>query len=201
MTYSFTINIDVVKILKFYLIGCIVAYFIVLFFEIDTLKSYLKKNNYTFKEIKKKYYLFFNLRYLQGVPMSWILVLFFIFALLGNFNSKLSKRYFWWIRLKDILRFVKKEETLYFYCNNKYFGKVKNKLFDEKYDKKIVYRILRNEIKNINYSDESWKNYVKDLTINNYKSYFDIEKRDDLKSYYERLVFKRFCKYYSRKII
>ena len=133
--------------------------------------------------------------------MSWILVLFFIFALLGNFNSKLSKRYFWWIRLKDILRFVKKEETLYFYCNNKYFGKVKNKLFDEKYDKKIVYRILRNEIKNINYSDESWKNYVKDLTINNYKNYFDIEERDDLKSYYERLVFKRFCKYYSRKII
>ena len=47
MTYSFTINIDVMKILKFYLIGCIVAYFIVLFFEIDNLKSYLKKNNYS----------------------------------------------------------------------------------------------------------------------------------------------------------
>ena len=195
MTYSFTINIDVMKILKFYLIGCIVAYFIVLFFEIDNLKSYLKKNNYSFKEIKKKYYLFFNKRYLQGVPMSWLLVIFLIFALIGNFNKKLSKKYFCW------KRFIKKDETLYFYCNNKYFGKVKNKMFAEKNNKKIVYRIFKNELKIENYSEESWKNYIKNLTLKEYDSYFNIDDKDILKSNYEKLVFKRFCKYYSRKII
>jgi len=96
--------------------------------------------------------------------MSWLLVIFLIFSLIGNFNKKLSKKYFWWKRLKDILKFIKKDETLYFYCNNKYFGKVKNKMFAEKNNKKIVYRILKNELKIENYSEESWKNYIKNLT-------------------------------------
>ena len=127
--------------------------------------------------------------------MSWLLVIFLVFALIGNFNSKLSKKYFWWKRLKDIFKFIKKDETLYFYCNNKYFGKVK------KNNKKIVYRILKNELKIENYSEESWKNYIKNLTLKEYDSYFDIDDKSILKSNYEKLVFKRFCKYYSRKII
>ena len=155
MNYTFTININVIKILKFYLIGFIPAYFIVLFFEIDNLRDYLKTNKFYWKNIKKKYFLFFNKRYLQGVPMSWLLVIFLIFALIGNFDKKLSKKYFWWKRLKDIFKFIKKDETLYFYCNNRYFGKVK------KNNKKIVYRILKNELKIENYSEESWKNYIK----------------------------------------
>lgn len=195
MNYTFTININVIKILKFYLIGFIPAYFIVLFFEIDNLRDYLKANKFYWKNIKKKYFLFFNKRYLQGVPMSWLLVIFLIFALIGNFDKKLSKKYFWWKRLKDIFKFIKKDETLYFYCNNKYFGKVK------KNNKKIVYRILKNELKIENYSEESWKNYIKNLTLKEYDNYFGIDDKGILKSNYEKLVFKRFCKYYSRKII
>ena len=155
----------------------------------------MKANKFYWKNIKKKYFLFFNKKYLQGVPMSWLLVLLLIFAIIGNINTKLSKKYFWWIRFKDILKFVKKEETLYFYCNNKYFGKVK------KNNTKIVYRILKNELKIENYSEESWKNYIKNLTLKEYDNYFDIDDKGILKSNYEKLVFKRFCKYYLRKII
>ena len=54
MNYTFTININVIKILKFYLIGFIPAYFIVLFFEIDNLRDYLKANKFYWKNIKKK---------------------------------------------------------------------------------------------------------------------------------------------------
>lgn len=199
MNYTFTININIIKILKFYLIGFIPAYLIVLYLEIENLKSYLKANNFTWKEMKKKYFLFFNKRVIQGVPMSWLLVLLLIFAIIGNINTKLSK-YFWWIRFKDILKFVKKDETLYFYCNNKYFHRVKEKL-KKNNRKKIIYRILKGEIKVDNYSKESFEEYVKPLTLENYEGLFDFEERDNLKANYELLVFERFCRYYLRKII
>lgn len=66
MNYTFTINIDILKILKFYLLGFIPAYLIVLYFEIDNLKTYLKTTNFTWKKMKKKYFLFFNKRVVQG---------------------------------------------------------------------------------------------------------------------------------------
>lgn len=200
MNYTFTINIDILKILKIYLIGFIPAYLIVLYFEIDNLRSYLKANNFTWKKMKKKYFLFFNKRVVQGVPMSWLLVLLFIFAIIGNINIKLSKKYFWWRRFKDILKFVKKEETLYFYCNNKYFGRVKEKL-NKKNRKKIICRIFKGEIKVDNYSKESFEKYVKPLTLENYEGLFDFEERDNLEANYELLVFERFCRYYLRKIV
>ena len=199
MNYTFTININIIKILKFYLIGFIPAYLIVLYLEIENLKSYLKANNFTWKEMKKKYFLFFNKRVIQGVPMSWLLVLLLIFAIIGNINTKLSK-YFWWIRFKDILKFVKKDETLYFYCNNKYFHRVKEKL-KKNNRKKIIYRILKGEIKVDNYSKESFEEYVKPLTLENYEGLFDFEERDNLKANYELLVFERFRRYYLKKII
>ena len=87
MNYSFTININLIKILKFYLLGLIPAYLIVLYFEIDRVKTYLKANHRQWKEVKNKYQLFCNSSYFQGVPMSWLLVLFFIIALIGNFNA------------------------------------------------------------------------------------------------------------------
>jgi hypothetical protein len=199
MNYTFTININIIKILKFYLMGFIPAYLIVLYLEIENLKSYLKANNFTWKEMKKKYFLFFNKRVIQGVPMSWLLVLLLIFAIIGNINTKLSK-YFWWIRFKDILKFVKKDETLYFYCNNKYFHRVKEKL-KKNNRKKIIYRIFKGEIKVDNYSKESFEEYVKPLTLENYERLFDFEERDNLKANYELLVFERFSRYYLRKII
>lgn len=195
MNYTFTINIDILKILKFYLLGFIPAYLIVLYFEIDNLRTYLKTTNFTWKKMKKKYFLFFNKRVVQGVPMSWLLVLLFIFAIIGNINIKLSKKYFWWRRFKDILKFVKKEETLYFYCNNKYFGRVKNKL-NKKNRKKIIYRIFKKEIKVDNYSKENFEKYVKPLTLENYEGLFDFEERDNLEANYELLVFERFSKFY-----
>lgn len=194
MNYTFTINIDVIKILKFYLIGFIPAYLIVLYLEIDNLKTYLKVNNLTWKEMKKKHFLFFNKRVVQGVPMSWLLVLLLIFAIIGNINTKLSNKY-WWRRFKDILKFVKKEETLYFYCNNKYFHRVKEKL-NKKNRKKIIYRIFKGEIKVDNYSKESFEKYVKPLTLESYEGLFDFEERDNLEANYELLVFERFCKFY-----
>lgn len=194
MNYTFTINIDILKILKIYLIGFIPAYLIVLYFEIDNLRSYLKANNFTWKKMKKKHFLFFNKRVVQGVPMSWLLVLLLIFAILGNINTKLSNKY-WWRRIKDILKFVKKEETLYFYCNNKYFHRVKEKL-NKKNRKKIIYRIFKREIKVDNYSKESFEEYVKPLTLENYEGLFDFEERDNLEANYELLVFERFCKIY-----
>lgn len=199
MNYTFTININIIKILKFYLMGFIPAYLIVLYLEIENLRDYLKINNFTWKEMKKKYFLFFNKRVVQGVPMSWLLVLLLIFAIIGNINTKLSK-YFWWIRFKDILKFVKKDETLYFYCNNKYFHRVKEKL-KKNNRKKIIYRILKGEIKVDNYSKESFEEYVKPLTLENYEGLFDFEERDNLKANYELLVFERFRRYYLRKII
>ena len=179
--------------------GFIPAYLIVLYLEIENLRDYLKINNFTWKEMKKKYFLFFNKRVVQGVPMSWLLVLLLIFAIIGNINTKLSK-YFWWIRFKDILKFVKKDETLYFYCNNKYFHRVKEKL-KKNNRKKIIYRILKGEIKVDNYSKESFEEYVKPLTLENYEGLFDFEERDNLKANYELLVFERFRRYYLRKII
>ena len=195
MNYTFTINIDILKILKFYLIGFIPAYLIVLYFEIDNLRDYLKVNNFTWKEMKKKHFLFFNKRVIQGVPMSWLLVLLFIFAIIGNINTKLSKKYFWWRRFKDILKFVKKEETLYFYCNNKYFRRVKEKLNDKKYNK-LLYRIMKKELKIDGYSDKTWNDYIIPLTLKEFESYFDYSEIEELKANYEILVFKRFCKIY-----
>lgn len=195
MKYTFTINIDILKILKFYLIGFIPAYLIVLYFEIDNLRDYLKVNNFTWKEMKKKHFLFFNKRVIQGVPMSWLLVLLFIFAIIGNINTKLSKKYFWWRRFKDILKFVKKEETLYFYCNNKYFRRVKEKINDKKYNK-LLYRIMKKELKLYGYSDKTWNDYIVPLTLKEFESYFDYSEIEELKANYEILVFKRFCKIY-----
>lgn len=195
MNYSFTINIDILKILKIYLIGFIPAYLIVLYFEIDNLRSYLKVNNFTWKEMKKKHFLFFNKRVIQGVPMSWLLVLLFIFAIIGNINTKLSKKYFWWRRFKDILKFVKKEETLYFYCNNKYFRRVKEKINDKKYNK-LLYRIMKKELKIYGYSDKTWNDYIVPLTLKEFESYFDYTEIEELKANYELLVFERFCKIY-----
>lgn len=199
MNYTFTININILKILKFYLIGFIPAYLIVLYFEIDNLRSYLKVNNFTWKEMKKKYFLFFNKRVVQGVPMSWLLVLLLIFAIIGNINSKLTKRYYFWNRIKDIFKGLNKKESLYFYCNNKYFRRVKKKLNDKNYNK-LLYRIMTKEIKVYNYSDKTWNEYIVPLTLKEFESYFDYSEIEELKANYEKLVFKRFCKYYSERV-
>lgn len=195
MNYTFTINIDILKILKFYLIGFIPAYLIVLYFEIDNLKTYLKANKFTWKEMKKKHFLFFNKRVVQGVPMSWLLVLLFIFAILGNINSKLTKRYYFWNRIKDIFKGLNKKESLYFYCNNKYFRRVKEKLNDKNYNK-LLYRIMKKELKIDGYSDKTWNDYIVPLTLKEFESYFDYNEIRELKENYEILVFKRFCKIY-----
>ena len=66
---------------------------------------------------------------------------------------------------------------------------------------RIIYRILKGEIKVDNYSKESFEEYVKPLTLENYEGLFDFEERDNLKANYELLVFERFRRYYLRKII
>lgn len=195
MKYSFIINIDVIKILKFYLKGFIPAYLIVLYLETDNLRTYLKTNNFTWKEMKKKYFLFFNKKYIQGIFMSWLLVLFFIIAILGNINSKLTKRYYFWNRIKDIFKGLNKKESLYFYCNNKYFRRVKEKLNDKKYNK-LLYRIMKKELKIDGYSDKTWNDYIIPLTLKEFESYFDYSEIEELKANYELLVFERFCKIY-----
>ena len=133
MNYTFTINIDILKILKFYLIGFIPAYLIVFYLEIDNLRDYLKVNNFTWKKNERKNTSYFLIKkYIQGIFMSWLLVLFFIIAILGNINSKLTKKYYFWNRIKDIFKGLNKKESLYFYCNNKYFRRVKEKLNNKK---------------------------------------------------------------------
>ena len=96
------------------MIGFIPAYLIVFYLEIDNLRDYLKVNNFTWKEMKKKHFLFFNKKYIQGVPMSWLLVLLFIIAILGNINSKLTKRYYFWNRIKDIFKGLNKKRKFIF---------------------------------------------------------------------------------------
>lgn len=107
----------------------------------------------------------------------------------------MNKKCFLYRRLKDILKGINKEESLYLYCNNKYFSKVKDKL-NKKNRKKIIYRIFKGEIKVDNYSKESFEKYVKPLTLENYEGLFDFEERDNLEANYELLVFERFCKFY-----
>lgn len=168
---------------------------IVFYLEIDNLRDYLKVNNFTWKEMKKKHFLFFNKKYIQGVPMSWLLVLFFIIAILGNINSKLTKKYYFWNRIKDIFKGLNKKESLYFYCNNKYFRRVKEKLNNKKYNK-LLYRIMKKELKIDGYSDKTWNDYIVPLTLKEFESYFDYSEIEELKANYEILVFERFCKIY-----
>ena len=168
---------------------------IVLYLEIDNLRDYLKVNNFTWKEMKKKHFLFFNKKYIQGIFMSWLLVLFFIIAILGNINSKLTKKYYFWNRIKDIFKGLNKKESLYFYCNNKYFRRVKAKLNDKNYNK-LLYRIMKKELKLYGYSDKTWNDYIVPLTLKEFESYFDYGEIEELKANYELLVFERFCKIY-----
>ena len=105
------------------------------------------------------------------------------------------KECFLYRRLKDILKGISKEESLYLYCNNKYFRKVKEKLNNKKYNK-LLYRIMKKELKIDGYSDKTWNDYIIPLTLKEFENYFDYSEIEELKNNYEILVFKRFSKIY-----
>lgn len=184
MKYTFTFTINMIAILKYYLIGFIIAYFLALFFILNT----RTKN-------ERKQFIFFNKAIIVYSFMSWFFIINYIFFRISPLNKKMTKECFLYRRFKDIFKGINKKESLYLYCNNKYFSRVKDKL-NKKNRKKIIYRIFKGEIKVDNYSKESFENYVKPLTLENYEGLFDFEERDNLEANYELLVFERFCKIY-----
>lgn len=184
MKYTFTFTINIITILKTYFIGFVIAYFLALFFILNT----RTKN-------EKKHFIFINKAIIVYSFMSWFFIINYIFFRISLLNKKMTKECFLYRRFKDIFKGINKKESLYLYCNNKYFSRVKDKL-NKKNRKKIIYRIFKGEIKVDNYSKESFEKYVKPLTLENYEGLFDFEERDNLEANYELLVFERFCKFY-----
>lgn len=183
MKYTFTFTINIITILKTYFIGFVIAYFLALFFILNT------------NQKRKKHFIFINKAIIVYSFMSWFFIINYIFFRISLLNKKMTKECFLYRRFKDIFKGINKKESLYLYCNNKYFSRVKDKL-NKKNRKKIIYRIFKGEIKVDNYSKESFENYVKPLTLENYEGLFDFEERDNLEANYELLVFERFCKIY-----
>ena len=107
----------------------------------------------------------------------------------------MTKECFLYRRFKDILKGMSKRESLYLYCNNKYFRKVKEKLNNKKYNK-LLYRIMKKELKIDGYSDKTWNDYIIPLTLKEFENYFDYSEIEELKNNYEIFVFKRFSKIY-----
>lgn len=188
MKYTFTFTINMIAILKNYLIGSVIAYFLALFFIVNIRPKDEKKRF-------KKCFIFFNKAIIVYSLMSWFFIMSYTLFRIGIINKKMNKECYLYRRLKDILKGISKEESLYLYCNNKYFRKVKEKISDKKYNK-LLYRITKKELKIDGYSDKTWNDYIIPLTLKEFESYFDYTEIEELKDNYEILVFKRFCKIY-----
>lgn len=184
MKYSFTITINMIVILKIYLIGFVIAYFLALFFILNT----RTKN-------EKKHFIFFNKAIIVYSFMSWFFIINYILFRIGILNKKLNIKCFLYRRFKDVFKGINKKESLYLYCNNRYFRRVNEKLDNKKYNK-LLYRIMKKELKIYGYSDKTWNDYIVPLTLKEFESYFDYSEIEELKENYELLVFKRFCKIY-----
>jgi hypothetical protein len=184
MKYTFTFTINMIAILKYYLIGFIIAYFLALFFILNT----RTKN-------ERKQFIFFNKAIIVYSFMSWFFIINYIFFRISLLNKKMNKKCFLYRRLKDILKGMSKRESLYLYCNNRYFRKVRGKINDKKYNK-LLYRIMKKELKIDGYSDKTWNNYIISLTLKEFENYFDYSEIEELKDNYEILAFKRFSKIY-----
>ena len=184
MNYTFTFTINMIAILKIYFIGFVIAYFLALFFVLNT----RTKN-------EKKHFIFLNKAIIVYSFMSWFFIINYILFRISLLNKKMIKECFLYRRLKDILKGISKEESLYLYCNNKYFRRIKEKLNDKKYNK-LLYRIMKKELTIDGYSDKTWNDYIIPLTLKEFESYFDYTEIEELKTNYEILVFKRFSKIY-----
>lgn len=184
MKYTFTFTINMIAILKYYLMGFIIAYFLALFFILNT----RTKN-------ERKQFIFFNKAIIVYSFMSWFFIINYILFRTSVLNKKMTKECFLYRRFKDILKGMSKRESLYLYCNNKYFRKVKEKLNNKKYNK-LLYRIMKKELKIDGYSDKTWNDYIIPLTLREFESYFDYTEIEELKTNYEILAFKRFSKIY-----
>ena len=184
MKYSFTITINMIAILKTYFIGFVIAYFLALFFILNT----RTKN-------EKKHFIFINKAIIVYSFMSWFFIINYILFRISLLNKKMTKKCFLYRRFKDIFKGINKKESLYLYCNNRYFRKVKEKLNNKKYNK-LLYRIMKKELKIDGYSDRTWNDYIIPLTLKEFESYFDYSEIEELKENYEILVFERFSKIY-----
>ena len=184
MKYTFTFTINMIAILKIYFIGFVIAYFLALFFVLNT----RTKN-------EKKHFIFLNKAIIVYSFMSWFFIINYILFRISFLNKKMTKECFLYRRFKDIFKGINKKESLYLYCNNRYFRKVKEKLNDKKYNK-LLYRIMKKELKIDRYSDKTWNDYIIPLTLKEFENYFDYSEIEELKNNYEIFVFKRFSKIY-----
>ena len=184
MKYTFTFTINMIAILKIYFIGFVIAYFLALFFVLNT----RTKN-------EKKHFIFINKAIIVYSFMSWFFIINYILFRISLLNKKMTKECFLYRRFKDVFKGINKKESLYLYCNNRYFRKVKEKLNNKKYNK-LLYRIMKKELKIDGYSDKTWNDYIIPLTLKEFENYFDYSEIEELKNNYEILVFKRFSKIY-----
>ena len=174
------ITIDLTQVLIFYLIGCFLALLIALYFQFKHIIAYFREK----KKRKVRLYVLTRRDWLS-ILCSWVVVCFLIVDII---KTKLEYNFFY-RRLKDLLKFKNKSHTLHFYCNNKYFYKIKTKM------KKVLYRFKKQEIYFDNYE---YINEIRGkLTLENIDEYLNWEEKELLKSKYKDLVIKRFVKIYK----
>lgn len=176
------ITIDLTQVLIFYLIGCFLALLIALYFQFKHIIAYFREK----KKRKVRLYVLTRRDWLS-ILCSWVVVCFLIVDII---KTKFEYN-FCYRRLKDLLKFKSKSHTLHFYCNNKYFHKIKIKIKM----KKVLYRLKKQEIF---FDDYEYINEIRDeLTLENIDEYLDWEEKEMLKIKYEDLVIKRFVKIYK----
>lgn len=112
------VTIDLTQVLFFYFIGCFLALLIALYFQFKHIIAYFREK----KKRKVRLYVLTRRDWLS-ILCSWVVIYFLIVDII---ETKFEYN-FWYRRLKDLLKFKNKSYTLYFYCNNKYFYKIKIK--------------------------------------------------------------------------
>ena len=78
MKYTFTFTINMIAILKIYFIGFVIAYFLALFFVLNT----RTKN-------EKKHFIFFNKAIIVYSFMSWFFIINYILFRISLLNKKI----------------------------------------------------------------------------------------------------------------
>ena len=174
------VTIDLTQVLFFYFIGCFLALLIALYFQFKHIIAYFREK----KKRKVRLYVLTRRDWLS-ILCSWVVVYF----LIADIIETKFKYSFFYRRLKDLLKFKNKSQTLHFYCNNKYFHKIKTKI------NKVLYRLKTQEIY---FDDYEYIDKIRDeLTLENIDEYLDWEEKEMLKSKYKDLVIKRFVKIYK----
>lgn len=174
------ITIDLTQVLIFYIVGCFLTLLIALYFQFKYIIAYFREK----KKRKVRLYVLTRREWLS-ILCSWVVIYFLIIDII---ETKFEYN-FYYRRLKDLLKFKSKSHTLYFYCNNKYFYKIKTKI------SKALYRLKKQEIY---FDDYEYINEIRDkLTLENIDEYLNWEEKEMLKSKYKDLVIKRFVKIYK----